>query len=103
MHKQKIQMKTFTVTALLSIINLANAQTGGDFIITKSTIASGGGSSNGGNFSVSSTIGQANASDSSAGGDFSLSGGFWAIGVIIPKPDEMFKDGFENTTNKQLR
>ena len=44
-------------------------------------IAGGGGTSGGGNFSVSGTIGQpdATAINAMSGGNFSLTGGFWSI------------------------
>ena len=103
MQKQAIQIVIIAVVAFISITKIVNAQTGGDFTISKSTIASGGGISNNASYSISGTTGQPEASNQSTGGDFSLTGGFWSIGIIIPKPDAMFMDGFETTTNKQLR
>ena len=43
---------------------------------------SGGGTSSGGNFSVTGTIGQ-HGTDSLAGGNFALQGGFWSSAVAI--------------------
>ncbi len=66
---------------------------GGDFEITKSTIDSGGGTSSGGDFSLTGTIGQHDANPQiSSGGQFSLAGGFWANAEI---KDTLFEDGFE--------
>jgi len=48
------------------------------FAIPTYTIDSGGGTSSGGSFSLTGTIGQADASDASSGGAFAVSGGFWA-------------------------
>ena len=58
----------------LFIIPLSLAQTGGNYDLTWSTL-NGGGTSSGGEFSLTGVIGQADAGLLS-GGDFSLSGGF---------------------------
>ena len=80
------------VALLLTISAFVPAQqSGGEFEITSSTIDSGGGTSAGGEFSLSGTIGQPDATGNvSSGGDFLLSGGFWANAV-----DRIFGDGFE--------
>lgn len=49
------------------------------------TIAGGGGTSTGGVYSVSGTIGQADAGVMS-GGNYSLIGGFWGVAVAIQTP-----------------
>jgi len=74
---------------------VAGQPQGGDFVITKSTIDGGGGTSSGGNFVLTGTIGQPDASlQSSTGGDYALAGGFWArIGEFVV--ELIFKDGFE--------
>ena len=43
------------------------------------TIAGGGGTSTGGGFSISGTIGQHDASGPMTGGNYSLTGGFWSL------------------------
>jgi len=48
-----------------------------DFSINWYTIDGGGGTSTGGDFSLSGTIGQHDAGGPMTGGDFSLTGGFW--------------------------
>lgn len=66
----------------------------GDFEITKSTIDNGGGLSSGAEFSLKGTIGQPDASQEVAiGGEFALSGGFWANATVI---NVIFKDNFES-------
>jgi len=63
--------------------------------IVRFTIDNGGGTVTGGNYSLIGTIGQHDAETQvSAGGEFSLAGGFWAkaqasVGEFI------FKNGFE--------
>ena len=42
-------------------------------------VAGGGGTSSGGTFSVSGTIGQPDASATMTGGSFAITGGFWTI------------------------
>src|ERR1022692_329886 len=42
-------------------------------------VAGGGGTSTGGTYSVSGTIGQPDASSVMTGGNYSLTGGFWAL------------------------
>ena len=49
-------------------------------------IAGGGGTSSGGNYSVSGTIGQPDASGPMTGGNYSLTGGFWALVQVVQTP-----------------
>jgi len=46
-------------------------------------IAGGGGTSTGGLYSVSGTIGQPDASDAMTGGNYSLTGGFWSLINVV--------------------
>jgi hypothetical protein len=45
-------------------------------------VAGGGGSSSGGQYQLSGTIGQHDATTAMSGGNYSLTGGFWAISAI---------------------
>jgi hypothetical protein len=54
------------------------AQSGDAFAITSSVIAGGGGTSTGGAFSVTGTLGQPAAGGLLSGGPFALSSGFWS-------------------------
>ena len=55
-----------------------SAQTGGDFTITQSVIAAGGGQqSAGGTFSLDGTSGQSLAGTPVSNGNFSVASGFW--------------------------
>ncbi len=69
-------MTRIAVIFLLS--SLASAQSGGTFLIEKSVIAGGGGSTAGGTFALDGTIGQSLAGTNSSGGVFSVDSGFWA-------------------------
>lgn len=56
-----------------------------DYSIDWFTIDGGGGTSTGGVFSVSGTIGQSDAAESS-GGSFAVQGGFWALIGAVQLP-----------------
>lgn len=66
---------------------------GGDFEVSASTIDGGGGTSSGGGFSLTGTIGQYDADPQPAtGGTYALAGGFWAN---AESADHVFKSGYE--------
>ena len=67
-----------SLLALLASLALsfAAAQTSGTFDLSWSSVDGGGGSSSGGSYALSGTIGQSDAGHLS-GGNFSLGGGFW--------------------------
>jgi hypothetical protein len=66
-----------------------------DFTNPRHVIASGSGSSSGGTFEISGTIGQADADplQPSTGGNFAITGGFWF--TTAAQADGLFEDGFE--------
>ena len=49
-------------------------------------VAGGGGTSTGGTYSVSGTIGQHDAGGPMTGGSYSLTGGFWALISVVQTP-----------------
>jgi hypothetical protein len=49
-------------------------------------IAGGGGTSTGSTYTVSGTIGQPDASDAMNGGNYSVTGGFWALINVVQTP-----------------
>ena len=49
-------------------------------------IAGGGGTSTNGQYSLSGTIGQPDASGAMTGGNYSLTGGFWALISVVQSP-----------------
>lgn len=87
------------IAALLLAVSTAppaQVATGGSFTLTNATVDNGGGRSAGGTFALSGTIGQTEAATPSAtGGDFAVTGGFWARGLLSPANDELFSDSFE--------
>lgn len=58
----------------------------GQYSIEWHTIGGGGGTSTGGDYSVSGTVGQPEAGTMS-GGEFALSGGFWSILAVVESLD----------------
>lgn len=77
---------TIIFAVLLSSVS-TSAQSGGDFEITQSVIATGGGTSSdtGGIFTLDSTIGQPIATTaSSSGGTFNQRSGFWTPAPLAP-------------------
>ena len=49
-------------------------------------VAGGGGTSTGGTYQVSGTIGQPDASGAMSGGNYSVTGGFWALINVVQTP-----------------
>jgi len=66
--------------ALLGVGLSARAQS---YTIDWYKIAGGGGTSTGGTYTVSGTIGQPDASGAMTGGNYSLTGGFWALISVV--------------------
>ena len=80
---------------LLLMLTVSYAAGAGDppaFEIPWHTVDGGGGTSEGGQFSVAGTIGQHDAGVMS-GGEFELSGGFWAASTVIQLPGDCEPDG----------
>jgi len=73
-------MKTFFIL-LLSLL-AAGSGLAQSYSIDWYKIAGGGGTSTGGEYSVSGTIGQHDAGGPMTGGNFSLTGGFWALYAV---------------------
>jgi hypothetical protein len=49
-------------------------------------VAGGGGTSTGGTYQVSGTIGQPDASSAMSGGQYSVTGGFWSLLAVVQTP-----------------
>ena len=64
---------------LLTVSLTALAQNGDDFDLSWFTVDGGGGESSGGEFTLSATVGQPDASNILTGGEFALVGGFWSL------------------------
>jgi len=96
MNNKLIGSAILTGSLAFSAMGMATSS-GGDFVITKSTIDAGGGVSVGSNFKITGTIGQHDATiGTSAGGQFRLAGGFWGNSAADVTGNMLFKDSFEN-------
>ncbi|MCC6823361.1 MAG: hypothetical protein IT579_21735 [Verrucomicrobia subdivision 3 bacterium] len=73
----------FTLTLSASVLT-ASAQ---NYAIDWFKIAGGGGTSTGGVYAVSGTIGQPDAGGPMTNGVYSLTGGFWALPIAVQTPD----------------
>ena len=69
--------------ALLGFVLTAPAQS---YSIDWHKISGGGGTSTGGVYAVSGTIGQPDASGAMSGGSYSVTGGFWALVQVVQTP-----------------
>jgi hypothetical protein len=76
-------MKTLCIIGALLAVTVAHAQ---QYSINWSKISGGGGTSTGGVYSVSGTIGQPDASGAMSGGNYSVTGGFWSLIQVVQTP-----------------
>ena len=75
-------MKTIKWSAIVCVILFAWNATAQSYSIDWYKISGGGGTSTGGIYQVSGTIGQPDASGAMTGGSYSLTGGFWSIYAV---------------------
>ncbi len=72
------------VVVILAVLALAASAASAQLSLPWYTIDGGGGTSTGGTFTLSGTIGQPDAGGPMTGGTFSLTGGFWAGSAAAP-------------------
>lgn len=78
----KTQKTSFLIlSCVVLIILFASAQAGADYEISWYTIDGGGGTSSGGPYTLTGTIGQPDA-DWSSGGNYEVLGGYWPGGPL---------------------
>jgi len=78
-------LRFLKITLLLACLTSLPVRAQPDLSIDWYTIDSGGGTSTGGVYSVSGTIGQPDAGSVMTGGNYALQGGFWVpIAVQVP-------------------
>jgi hypothetical protein len=63
------------------------------------TVDGGGGTSTGGVYSISGTIGQPDAGPAMTGGNYALTGGFWSLLAVVQTPGAPLLSIFRTTTN----
>jgi hypothetical protein len=91
-------LQTWKTVAVLGSLLCVGGLQAQNYAIDWSTIDGGGGTSTGGGFTVSGTIGQPDAGTLSGGG-FTLSGGFWGVVAAIQNPPAPFLTVTRTTTN----
>ena len=78
------QSKTWRIFgALLTFFTIIISVHAQNYSIGWYKVAGGGGTSSGGTYQVSGTIGQPDASGALTGGNYSLTGGFWALISVV--------------------
>jgi len=77
-------MKRASCICMMSLLVAASAALA-QYAINWFTVDGGGGTSTGGVYTVSGTIGQSDAGVMS-GGNFTLTGGFWAFAAVVQTP-----------------
>ena len=85
--------------ALLLALSAASIVARAQYSIDWSTIDGGGGTSTGGVYSVSGTIGQPDAGAPLTGGNYSLTGGFWSLLSVVQTEGAPLLSIFRTTTN----
>jgi hypothetical protein len=81
-----MKMILFILSALAVSLR---AQIGGPYTLDWSTVDGGGITlaGTGGPYTLSGTIGQADAGPALAGGDYAITGGFWSLLTVLSTPD----------------
>jgi hypothetical protein len=84
--RRRVQPRSWRrLAATLAMLSLAWGLRGQDYSINWHKIA-GGGTSTNGQFTLSGTIGQHDAGGPMTGGNYSLTGGFWALFSVVQTP-----------------
>ena len=91
-----------TILTLLTIFGAAITTPAQTFTIDWFTIDGGGGTSTGGVYSVSGTIGQPDADGPASGGNYSLTDGFWSLLSVVQTPGSPVLSIMLTATNTAL-
>lgn len=84
---QTAHSKTWRKLLASCLVSAFCLSTAAQYSIPWHTIDGGGGTSTGGVFTVSGTIGQPDARGPLTNGQFSVTGGFWAMPTLVQTPD----------------
>jgi hypothetical protein len=99
MRDQKLLAAGLALGLLTTIITTPSIVFGQSYSIDWNKVAGGGGTSTGGPYSVSGTIGQHDAGGPMTGGNYALTGGFWALFSVAQTPGAptLYISGLGNT------
>lgn len=94
---------TFSTLAASLLLAISIASAGPQYAIDWHTVDGGGGTSAGGSYELSGTIGQHDASKAAlfVGGSYELTGGFWVVTQVCFCPGDMNGDGVINALDVQ--
>ena len=89
------------VLLMFAAAALAGLEAPGGYDLSWNTVDGGGGTSSGGAYELSGTIGQPDAGTTMTGGAFTLAGGFWpgAGPAVNPCPADIAPSGGDGTVN----
>jgi hypothetical protein len=73
-----------TLVLVLALFVSSATLAAGSYDLSWWTVDSGGGTSSGGGYTLSGTIGQPDAGAVASGGGYTLAGGFWHGGAVAP-------------------
>lgn len=91
--KNRLTLLTFLLSFSMFQSGASNeGQSGNEFQLESSVLASGGSAAAGGAFELNGTLGQPLA-EKSSGDDFTLNSGFWP--TVKTNDDIIFRNGFE--------
>jgi len=86
------------ISLAIAAVTISTAQAAPQYDLSWFTVDGGGGTSSGGTYSLSGTIGQPDAG-ALAGGSYSLTGGFWSLVSTVQVPTAPNLYVFYSTTN----
>ena len=86
LHALRFPEISALVLAALILACLAATTQAQPFAIDWFSVDGGGGTSTGGVYAVSGTVGQPDAGGPMSGGQYSVTGGFWSLLAVVPSP-----------------
>ena len=94
----KMPKPHFAISILLLALTAATVHAE-NYSLDWFTIDGGGGTSTGGVYSVSGTIGQPDAGPTMSGGNYTIDGGFWSLLSVVQTPGSPLLSIARTTTN----
>ena len=102
LNQTKIVLRLFAALLLSTINHQLSTARAQSYAIDWYKISGGGGTSTGGVYAVSGTIGQHDAGGPMTGGNFSLTGGFWSLLSVVQTTGAPLLSITLTTTNTAL-
>src|SRR5689334_5674203 len=83
----KTRMMKLLVLSALAFLAVCGAVQAQSYSIDWFKVAGGGGTSSNGQYTVTGTIGQADAGGQISGGQYAITGGFWSLISVLQTPN----------------